>query len=247
MPTNYDDPATWDKVYGKTRPRTEPYISDYEWRQPDGSWGDFATRVGPPYTRRSRDIVGYSRAWALNFGGFNDALDWHIAVRDALLAAFPAMDPADRFFFVGCGFGFLVEVFRDAGFTNAWGIEPSAYIQGNKVTETRGDVVLVNESLTSGNALLNAMRNATGSRTADWVIDDEVLLGYTDAEITEVVANPSTRFVDLFEYLLTGNDQSRIVHLVRQGVSVDPEVIRRPMATWQAFDPAHSWFDVEAF
>ena len=246
MPTNYDDKATWDLVYDETVPKVEPWLSDYEWRQADNSWGEYATRKTDPATRRSKRIVGYSRAWAMNFGGHNDQLDWHLAVRDALLAAFPAMQAADRIFFVGGGFGFLNEAFKDAGFVNSWTIEPSTYIQGNKPTETRGDIILVNEALRSGNAFLNALRSATGEKTADWVIDDEILLGYTDAEIETVVANPNVRFVDLFEAILTGTDQSRIIHLVRQGASNIPEVIRRPMAEWEAFDPAHSWFDVEA-
>jgi len=144
------------------------------------------------------------------------------------------------------GYGFLMETFKDAGFPNCWGIEPSAYIQGNKGTEARGDIVLVNEALRSGNAFLNAMRSATGERTADWVIDEEILLGYLEVEITAVVANPSTRFIDLFESILTGSDQSRIIHLVRQGTSNNPLVFRRDMAVWQSFDPAHSWLDVEA-
>lgn len=249
MPTNYDDKATWDKVYGTTAPRVEPWVSDWEWRQPDNSWGPYETRKGPPYTRRAKRITGYSRAWAMNYGGFNDQMDWHIRVRDAILALFPAMQTTDRFFFVGCGFGFWVEVWRDLGFVNSWGIEPSLYVQNNAVTETAPGVILVDESLSSGNALLNKLRNITGEKTADWVIDTEILLGYTDAEITQVVANPSTRFVDLFEEILTGNDESQIIHLVRVGENnpAYPEVIRRPdMATWQAFDPAHSWVDVEA-
>jgi len=247
MPVDYNSEQTWIDVYGKVRPTQSPWIDDYEWRQPDGSWGDFATRAGPPYTRRSRDIVGYNRARYLNIGdGPPLVLNVQRHLRDALLAAFPAMDPSHRFFFVGCGYGFLMETFKVAGFPLCWGIEPSAYIQGNKGTEARDDIVLVNEELRSGNAFLNAMRNATGEKTADWVIDEEILLGYSDAEITTVVANPATRFIELFESILTGTDQSRIVHLVRTGVSNNPLVYRRDMATWQSFDPAHSWIDVEA-
>ncbi len=127
---------------------------------------------------------------------------------------------------------------------NGWTIEPSSYIQGAKASNVVGDVIIINEALRGGNQFLNALRNATGERTADWVIDDEILLGYSDAEI---VADQGAgyRFVDLFEAILTGVDQSRIIHLVRQGTSNIPEVIRRDLAVWQAFDPLHSWLDVE--
>jgi hypothetical protein len=245
MPTDYDLKETWDKVYDKTRPKIEPWISDWEWRQADDSWGEFATRKTNPATKRSKWIFGYSRAWAFNHAGHNDQMDWHIQVRDGLLALFPSIATTDRIFFIGGGFGFHNEVWKDLGYVNSWTIEPSSYIQGNKATETAGDIILVNENLRSGNAFLNALRNATGERTADWIIDCEILLGYSNDEIETVVANPSTRFIDLFEHVLTGTDQTRIIHLVRQGTSNIPEVIRRPMAEWEAFDPAHSWIDVE--
>jgi hypothetical protein len=247
MPTDYNSEAVWNQVYGKTRPRMEPWISDYEWRQEDGTWSG----VEPPddgriRTRRSRDIVGYSRARALNVGdGPPGELHEYVRVRDALLAAFPAMQTTDRFFFCGGGHGYLNEVFKDAGYANGWTIEPSSYIQGRKATETRGDIILINEALRGGMQFLNALRTATGLRTADWVIDEEILLGRSDEEVVQNEGG-GYRFVDLFEAILTGADQSRIIHFVRQGVSVDPLVYRRPMAEWVAFDGAHSWFDVEA-
>lgn len=243
MPTDYDSQATWAAVYPKYRPRVPPYDTDWEWRAPGSLvWQANEPADGPGKTRRAKWLTGYDKAY------FENHRHIYEARRDLILAAFPAMLPGERYFFVGGGYGYLNTVFQEAGYGvgTSWVIEPSAHIQGSKAANVVGNVILINEALRAGNAFLNAMRNATGERTADWVIDDEILLGYSDAEIVNIEANPSTRFVDLFEFILTGVDQTRIIHLVRQGTSNIPEVIRRPLAVWQAFDPAHSWLDVEA-
>lgn len=241
MPTDYDSPTTWAKVYPKYPPRVAPYDADWEWRAPGSSvWQDTEPPDGPGKTRRARWLTGYDKAY------FENHRHIYEARRDGILAAFPAMQAGDRYFFVGSGYGYLCTVFNEAGYGvgTSWVIEPSAPVQAGKAINVVGNVILINERLRSGMQFLNAMRSATGERTADWVIDDEILLGYSDAEIVADQGG-GYRFVDLFEAILTGSDESHIIHLVRQGTSNIPEVIRRPMVEWEAFDPAHSWLDVE--
>ena len=243
---SYTTDADWDAAYGQTAPRVQSRAeyTDYEWRQADGSWGAIETRAaGPPFYRRQKRIV-FSAAplsWQVNFYGSEDLPEYYYERRNAILVEH-AIALSDRILILGAGTGALVKAFRDVGYSECYGLENSPWIQGNSLHMWNG-VVLVDASLTAGNQLLARLRQGTGDDEFAWVIDEEMMVGYTDAELTAIEINPSTRFVDLPERLLApGTPQSHIIHLVR--TYGDPTIINvHDIAWWTTLDPAHSWME----
>ena len=243
---DYTTDADWDAAYSPVAPRVQSHAeyTDYEWRQPDMTWGAIETRVGPPYYRRQKRIR-FSAAplrWQVNYQGEQDLPEAWYDRRNTILAEHP-IALTDRVLVVGAGTGVLVRAFRDVGYTAVFGLEPSDWIQGNAL-HMWGDVVLVDSDITQGNQLKARLRNGTGDDEFTWIIDEEMSTGYTDAELVEIRVNPSTRWIDLPELLLSpGVPHSHIIHLVR--TSGDPTIVNvHPIEWWQALDPAHSWMEV---
>ena len=241
----YDTAADWDAAYGPTPPRTPDTLSVRmeEWLQPDDSWGDIATRKGPPYISRRRPI-SFSEdplLWQINYYGRAETPEYWYERRNKILTIH-AIPKGDRILIVGAGTGALVKAFKDDAYTAVFGLEPSSFIQNNSL-HMWGDVVVVDSDITQGNQLLARLRQGTGDDVFDWIIDEEMMLGYTDAEL-ETVETGAYRFLDLPEILLDdGVPQSRIIHLVR--TSGDPAFINiHTLAEWQAMDPAHSWMEI---
>ena len=111
---------------------------------------------------------------------------------------------------VGAGFGWGVEAAHDAGYPNVWGIDSSPYVEANKGTEARGDVVLVSDDIRGGGRVRAALRSATGDDVFRWVITEDVVSCYPDSELTQMLP--------LLETLLeTGAPAGNIIHLVTMG------------------------------
>jgi hypothetical protein len=72
------------------------------------------------------------------------------------------------------------------------------------------------------------------------VIDEDMLSGYTDAELAYVTSG-GYRLVDQFERVLaTGRPQTNIIHLVSTEGS--PDIVNaHPLDWWMAHDSLHSW------
>lgn len=142
---------------------------------------------------------------------------------------------------VGCGFGWLVEQAIDNGVAAAVGIDSSPFIQANKATESRGDVVILDATVgvTADNTIKSMLQAAGFKRTADLVIDEDAASSHSDAELQA--------FFDGCESLVSGNRPARVVHLVTpvsERGGNDPIINWKTMAEWKALRPAHTWIDI---
>jgi len=155
---------------------------------------------------------------------------------NALVAAFP-IQPADRILVAGCGFGYIIDEFKDAGFPNCWGIDSSSYISGRRSIEATDTTLFVSDTITGGGRVKAALRSLTGDDIFHWVISESLLEGQTDAEIpallnaAEGVLDPSVT-------------QDHIIHMVvplQSDASQDAEFNWKTLADWNAMRPAHSW------
>lgn len=252
---NYTTDQDWDDAYSPVAPRVQshPEYSDLEWLQNDPESGDpwvygpietrYESPTGATWKRQKR--IKFSAAplrWQVNYQGSQDLPEYWYDRRNLILTQH-TIGLNDRILILGAGTGALVKAFKDVGYTAVWGLESSTWIQGNSL-HMWNDVVLVNEDITGGNQLLARLRQGTGGDEFLWVIDEEMMEGYTDIELVNIEVSPSTRFVDLPELLLTpGTPQSHIIHLVR--TTGDPSIVNiHTMAEWEAFDPQHSWMEV---
>lgn len=202
-------------------------------------------KIGVPAHPLHGQVVTYGRVWAQQAADpDSDALTLYEQRRDRLLAAF-AIVPADRILVAGAGFGFLVEVFKDAGFGNIWGLDKSAHISSNRATESRGDVVLIADDITGGGRVRNALRSATGDDEFAWIISEDVLTDYdpAGAELQSILGAAET-------VLTVGRPLTNIVHLVTAvDMSAGDSPLPSPLfsatlASWKARRPAHSWMDI---
>jgi len=156
----------------------------------------------------------------------------------------------DRILIGGCAFGWLIEVAKDAGWPNVYGIDNSPYVVSAKnneslpgQTELRGDVVLVEENFTGGGAIKNALKQATGDREFDWIITESVLESYSDAELP-VALNAAE------SVLYNSASESQIIHLVspmRGGITGDSSMYWRTLIEYAAFAPTHTWVDISTW
>lgn len=185
--------------------------------------------------------VGYGRVWAQRFKGpYDDNLTEFNDMRDGILGAFP-IQTTDRILIAGCGFGFLVEAFHDAGFTETFGLDSSDHIDSNRATETRGDVIFIKDDMRGGGRVLAAFRRETGDDIFDWIISQLVLESYEDAEMTdlldaaEVVLNPSQPTTNIIHAVMCVLDPSR------PDRSIDPLYNQKTLAEWKAIRPTHSF------
>lgn len=210
---------------------------------PEETW-DEATFQGYYSVRDSRrgsptqgQYFTYGREYAtLAQTPESDGIEFYDTRWSRIVSAF-GVQPADRVLVVGAGFGFLIEAAKDAGFANVWGIDNSPYVAANRGAETRGDVVLVEDDVRGGGRIKAALRQATGDDVFDWVITEDVVACYSDADVVA--------FAPHLERLLAGSDPARVVHVT---TVTRPESPPRPagltwhtLAEWAALVPAHSW------
>ncbi len=144
----------------------------------------------------------------------------------------------DRILVVGCGFGYLIERFHDAGYANVWGIDSSDDIEARKGVESRGDVLWVSDEMTGVGRVRAAMRNLTGDDEFDWIITESMLESYEDNEVQTIL--------NVCEGALTGSDQSHIIHIVvtkedPAAPGYAPAFNWKTIAVWNLLSPSHSW------
>lgn len=189
---------------------------------------------------RRRDWLSYGRElWAMQGSRVFEFR------RDRILAAFPEITTADRILVVGCSFvGMLVQRFREAGYTECYGLDDSDY-QGNPdgSDDPAPGVVIVSENIAAP-AIKTRLRQQTGDDIFDFVISEDMIAGADDD--TEVL-----QWLGAAEAVLgnatdptVATELWRIIHLTT--LNAPPPFLSKTLAQWQAMNPAHSWADSNA-
>jgi len=188
--------------------------------------------------------VGYGRTWAQRCENpLDDNLTRFNRRVTQLTTLFPILT-GDRIIVGGCGFGYLVEAFKDAGYANCWGIDNSNFVKNNKAVEARGDIIIIGEKFKVAAQLSTKLNSETGANNFKWVITESLLESYDDgAEMTEIL--------DMAESGLTGGEPlTNIIHMVMSvqdpanpDRSISPIFNQKTLAQWKTVRPAHSWVD----
>lgn len=185
----------------------------------------------------------YSRAM-YDYGG---SMPKYERNRDLLISTL-GITTTDRILIAGCGFGFLIEAFHKAGYSNCWGIDYSAHIASNRATESDGTVLFVENDIRGGGQVRNALRQMSGLGPQDgyhYVISENMLESYD-------LGTEMEQLLDAAESVLqSGEPLSNVAHLV-QAVrnpsdpdrSIDPAFLQLTLAEWNAIRPAHTWIDI---
>ncbi len=218
---------------------------------PRKNWGtqadfdaSYQVRIRDPAHPQFHQKVGYGRLWAERSDDPYDTqtgvLNRFVKRRDKLIQLF-GLATSDRILVVGCAFGFLIETFKDGGFTNIWGIDNSDYIDTNKATETKTGVVLIKDDIDG--VTTGKLTSTTGNGTFDWIIDEDILDSYEDNEMAPLLnANEKV--------LATGKPLTNIIHIMRvvfdttnPDKDIDPVYNQKTLAQWKAIRTTHSWVD----
>ena len=153
-----------------------------------------------------------------------------------LTTLFP-IQTADRILVGGCGFGYLIEAFKDAGYANCWGIDSSPWISTNKGTEARGDVLMVDADIRGGGVVKTALRNLTGDSEFTWIISEHVMEWHDDIELDGLLNAAEVA-------LERGSPNSNIIHIVLTLDTNDGQIVDfnlKTLVDWNAIRPDHSW------
>lgn len=199
--------------------------------------GVYKIRIRDPAHAKFGQKLSYTReAMARSKGPYDDNMTAYQERFDNLTALF-SMATGDRIIFAGCGLGFTIEPFIDAGFTEIWGLDSSSYIDSVKATESRGDVEIIDEEFKNSGQLNAKLIAVTGANNFKWIITESVLESYEDgSEMDEIL--------DAAEVGLTnGEPLDQIIHMVYPPPGVGLQFNQNSLAEWKALRPAHSFVD----
>jgi len=188
--------------------------------------------------------IGYGRTWAQRVEGPLDDNLTRFDTRVVKLTTLFAIGAADRILIGGCGFGFLIDAFHDAGFPNTWGIDNSGHIATNRPTESRGSTLFVQDDFSGIGRVRNQLRTLTGDDIFNWVISEGLVESYEDSELAF--------FRDTAETLLDpAESKLNIINLVYAVIdptsperSLDSVYNQKTIAEWKALEPLHSWVNL---
>jgi hypothetical protein len=190
----------------------------------------------PGHPQFGQKVAGYSRELCAMMGDpHTTELDLWAKRWGLILANFP-IGSTDRILVGGCAFGFLIEAAKDAGYPNIWGIDNSPHIEANGPTETRGDVLLVQDDFTGGGRVRAKLRTLTGDDEFDWIITEDMISSFDDAELPVVFGVCETA-------LLPAVPLGHIIHITSTtpGGIGHASINWKTLAEWEALAPDHSW------
>lgn len=171
-------------------------------------------------------ILGPTRAFYQDFSQ-NAQLGWWENVRAQRIP--PGIAQTARILIVGCGFGFLIEKLRAAGFQNVWGIDLSPYyFEAVRAANFGAGIRALIQQFNVVGMTSQMRRTLTGSTTAfDAVITESVMESYTPAEQDQILAACEAQRVAT---------NRPIYHLVFDGTDMTPlgGCPARTLAEWQA-------------
>jgi len=205
----------------------------------------YQVRIRDPAHPQFKQKIGYGRLWAERsddpYDSQTGVLNRFVQRKDKLVSLF-GFGRTDRMMICGSAFGFLIEVFKDVGFTNVWGCDNSDYIDANQTTEGGGTVAIVKDRFEATTAK-GRMTTTTGSDTFDWVISESVYESYEDSEMPAL-------FTAAEGLLNPVKPLTNIIHIVRvvfnesnPNKDIDPVYNQKTIAQWKAMRTTHSWVD----
>jgi len=201
----------------------------------------YQIQIKDPSHPRFGDRIGYGRLFAQHYMDPYDSNISEYNFRASQLISLFGIVATDRIWVLGCGLGFLIEAFIDAGFTNCWGVDSSTHVANLRAVEARPDVSFAERGI---NSITPAEINAiTGSGNQfDWVISESVLESYDDLELIPFFNTSAARL-----FGPTPNDH--VIHMILSfepgdhDSKVDPAFNRKTLVDWKAEKPNQSFVD----
>ena len=231
----------------------------HNWQQP-GPWANNVLNVKDKRSGQTGRLTGYGRAqWqqaqkhpVYGWDYPVDATPYFYTFRvQKLIGLFPILT-TDRILVIGSGIGYIIEAFRDVGYTLAFGLEPHVPLQDRLASEARGDVITVEKTF-GANTIPNIQAECvalTGASTFRWLITDEIMQRYSNANLTFLAndapiflegGQPETNIINLVvptRYRLDDNQQPILSEPL-----FDPDYFFRTMAEYQAIVPNQTVVD----
>jgi hypothetical protein len=203
-------------------------------------------RDGDPTSPTWGQWFGYGARWARDNQRFADEagrlINGPLFASGVEITPHPfSFLPTDRILIGGCGFGYLIDAFKTAGFPNCWGIDKSPHIDSHKATESPEGIILVGEDIAGGQAKA-ALRAATGDDEFHWVISESVLESFdnTDPFVSALFdAANGVLFRDLTPP--QGDETWRAIHLVSTNPDLDPTFNVQDIDAWAALRTDQTW------
>jgi len=199
----------------------------------------------------------YDRAYRTNYNGQiyhygrvfaqrimkreNDELSFYID-RWNFIKSIPAISytKSKHILFIGCGFGYLMEVAIDAGYNNVVGIDTSPWIFQELSKEARADVAakIYDIDVCAADALAK-FRDLVGKLKFHVVITEDVVTDFfVDDELATLLASCE-------EMLSATSELSNIVHLVTTlSENQDSGYRWQTLEQWKNINPNHTWVDI---
>lgn len=217
-----------------------------DWNDP-ATWNLFTRR------RQSKDFLP-------NVGASIDYLDGrlfanslgidlqHFKRTAQQLGAIPNFTPSTDVLVVGCGFGWLLEVFRDLGSNNYWGTDTSTLIHSLLTdptleidSEIQARILSIDVQDPNAAQLFKAAGAGDNKGEWNWIVTEHLLETWPIADIPTLCADLDG---------LRNNQPGGVAHYVQMADTLLPEQVSASdndnllsMAEWVAVYPSHWWID----
>jgi hypothetical protein len=182
----------------------------------------------------------------------------HFRHRFTKLGGVPAFTPSTDVLVVGCGFGWLLEMFIEVGANNAWGTDIASIIhteisdpQKGVTQEVQDRVLNIDIQDPQATTLFQNAGAGTNAGEFRWIVTEDVL---TTMDIPDPL-NPPQAMIDFLDACdnLRAPGQGGVAHFVTTyddfpitPENPDREIIPNPLtfAEWVSVRPAHWWIQV---